>query len=586
MPVTEVPPLPHIPRGTSPQSTEPAQGPGTLPDLTGRGHPEQALGESEARFRNMADHAPVMLWVTDPEGACTYLNRQWYAFTGQTEAQALGLGWLDAVHPEDHPLARDTFLGAHARRTDFHVEYRLRRHDGEYRWALDSARPRFGEDGAYLGYIGSVIDISERKLVEEQRARLLSEAQYLAEASATLSSSLDTETTLASLARLAVPAFADWCFVDLAQKDGTFKRVEVAHAFADDAPLAEQVRRFGLVPEGNPHHPPTEALLRGRSLLIEPFPEERIHQSAHSAEHARLMLAIGPLSFISVPLVARGHTLGVLSFITSRSGRRYTSASLALAEELARRAALSVDNARLYQEAQEAIRVRDEFLSVASHELKTPLTPISLRLQSLATETAKQPDSPYVGRVRTALEASRKQVSKLSILIGDLLDVSRISAGRLRLELERVDCAAVVREVVARYEGPASQAGSDLRVELPERLEGLWDRLRLEQVVTNLVDNAIKYGAGKPIHLHLGEAAGRATLRVRDEGIGIEPGKLTRIFERFERAVSERNYGGLGLGLYITRTLVEAMGGSIQVKSECGQGAAFTVELPVEPPTR
>jgi signal transduction histidine kinase len=419
--------------------------------------------------------------------------------------------------------------------------------------------------------------------VEEQRARLLRQAQFLAGASASLSSSLDPEATLAAVARLAGPDQADWCFVDLRQKDGTFTRVEVSHAFPEDAGLAREVRRYSLQPEDNPEHPPTQAILQRRALLIEAFTPELLRASAHDEAHARTMLAMGPRSFIAVPLVARGNTVGVVSLITSRSGRPYTAADLVLAEELGRRVALSMDNARLYQEAQEAIRVRDEFLSVASHELKTPLTPISLRLQSLAMETEKQADSPYVAKVRTSVEAGRKQVHKLSSLIGDLLDVSRISAGRLKLELDTVDCAAIVRDVVTRYEAPATQAGSPLRVEAPEQLEGWWDRLRVDQIVTNLLDNAIKYGAGKPIHIQLGGDAERAILTVRDEGIGIEPQKMTRIFERFERAVSERHYGGLGLGLYITKTLVEAMAGTIQVQSRPGQGALFTVELPRRP---
>jgi PAS domain S-box-containing protein len=553
---------------------------GTTTDITERKAAERALMESEERFRNMADHAPVMLWVTDVQGRCTYLNRQWYEFTGQSSATGLRFGWLGAVHPEDAQAAAAIFEEAHARRAPFHTEYRLRGKDGTYRWAIDSASPRFGEGGEFLGYIGSVIDISERKQVEEQRVRLLHEAQFLATASAALSSSLEPETTLAAVARLAVPELADWCFVDLLQKDGAFQRVEVAHAFPEDAELARQVQRFTLQPSGNPQHPPTQAILQGRPLLIADFSGERLASSAHDAEHARVMLACQPVSFISVPLVARGNTVGVVSFFTSRSGRRYGAADLVLAEELGRRVALSVDNARLYQEAQEAIRVRDEFLSVASHELKTPLTPISLRLQSLAKESEKQPDSPYVNKVRTSVEAGRKQVQKLSSLIGDLLDVSRISAGRLKLEFDTVDCAAIVRDVVTRYEAPATQAGSPLRVELPEQLEGWWDRLRVDQIVTNLLDNAIKYGAGKPIHIHLSADAQRAILTVRDEGIGIEPQKMPRIFERFERAVSERHYGGLGLGLYITKTLVEAMAGSIQVQSQPGQGALFTVELP------
>jgi signal transduction histidine kinase len=245
----------------------------------------------------------------------------------------------------------------------------------------------------------------------------------------------------------------------------------------------------------------------------------------------------------------------------------------------------AADNARLAREAQEAIRVRDEFLSVASHELKTPLTPLSLRLQMLAAETARQPDSPYVQKVRDSVELGRRQVAKLSTLIGDLLDVSRIVAGRLRLEWEEGDMAAIVREVISRYEAQATRAGSPLSLEAPSTLPGRWDVMRLEQVVTNLVDNAIKYGAGRPIHLRLTAEGSHATLAVRDEGIGIAPEHLSRIFERFARAVSERNYGGLGLGLYISRTLVEAMGGEIRVQSTPGQGATFTVRLPVHTST-
>jgi signal transduction histidine kinase len=182
------------------------------------------------------------------------------------------------------------------------------------------------------------------------------------------------------------------------------------------------------------------------------------------------------------------------------------------------------------------------------------------------------------------VEAGRKQLKRLADLIGDLLDVSRISSGQMKLHWEPVDCAAVVREVATRLEPEATRAESRLVLELPEELPGRSDRMRLEQVAENLLTNAIKYGAGKPIRVRLEAGPERITLTVRDEGIGIAPEHQARIFERFERAVSERNYGGLGLGLYITRTIVEALGGTIRVQSEPGQGACFTVELPREPP--
>ncbi|WP_225412611.1 CHASE domain-containing protein [Stigmatella hybrida] len=231
-----------------------------------------------------------------------------------------------------------------------------------------------------------------------------------------------------------------------------------------------------------------------------------------------------------------------------------------------------------------AVRLRDEFLSVASHELKTPLTPLSLKLQALARAVEGQPETPFTQKVRAHVEAGRKQLNRLSVLIGDLLDVSRIGSGQLRLRWEPVDFVALIREVVARLEPEAQRVESPLSVEAPDSVQGHSDRLRFEQVVENLLTNAIKYGAGKPIRIFLNEGAAGVVLRVEDQGIGIAPEHQARIFERFERAVSERNYGGLGLGLYITRTIVELLGGTIRVQSQPGQGAAFTVELPRQPP--
>jgi signal transduction histidine kinase len=242
---------------------------------------------------------------------------------------------------------------------------------------------------------------------------------------------------------------------------------------------------------------------------------------------------------------------------------------------------LAVENARLYREAQEAIRLRDEFLSIASHELKTPLTPLSLKLQALARELARTDGPLPRAVVQSYVEVGTRQVKKLSELMNDLLDVSRIAAGRLTLDVAEVDLAALVREVVGRHEAQAARVGSPVHLEGADApVIGWWDGLRLEQVVMNLVDNAIKYGGGRPLHVRLHAGPERATLMVRDEGIGIASEHLPRIFGRFERAVSDRHYGGLGLGLYITRTLVDALGGTVSVESELGQGSTFTVELP------
>jgi PAS domain S-box-containing protein len=237
------------------------------------------------------------------------------------------------------------------------------------------------------------------------------------------------------------------------------------------------------------------------------------------------------------------------------------------------------DQKEAQAEARRAVAVRDEFLSVASHELRTPLTALSLSLQSLLRNLRRGRPAPE--NLAERLEGLRSQSGRLERLIEQLLDVTRIEGGRLAIEPQDADLAAVVREAGARMEGEAKRAGCELRLDLCDAVQGVWDVFRLEQVVTNLLTNAIKYGAGRPIDVLVREGpGGKARLAVTDHGIGIDPAEQGRIFERFARAVSAESYGGLGLGLYITRQIVLAHGGEIHVQSAPEQGATFTVELP------
>ena len=247
--------------------------------------------------------------------------------------------------------------------------------------------------------------------------------------------------------------------------------------------------------------------------------------------------------------------------------------------DITERKRAEAEREHLLTELSEAVRLRDEFLSVASHELKTPLTSLSLKLQSLDGATHREPGTSVTRLAGKDLELLRRQVRRLSVLVDDLLDVSRIRLGRLKLEPEPVNLTALVQEVVARFDLEAERAVCALDVRV-EPVTGTWDRVRMEQVVSNLLSNALKYGAGQPIRVQLEAQGERIRLTVEDRGIGIEPKVLGRIFGKFERGVSDRHYGGLGLGLYVTKQIVEAMGGTIQVTSEPGKGATFTVELP------
>jgi PAS domain S-box-containing protein len=246
--------------------------------------------------------------------------------------------------------------------------------------------------------------------------------------------------------------------------------------------------------------------------------------------------------------------------------------------------------AQLFAEAQEAraaaeqmVRVRDEFLSVASHELKTPLTSLSLQLHTLL-KRARQGTRPEDAETVQRLEKAQRQLHKLARMMDELLDVSRLAEGRLRLELSDVDLVQVVREVLERFQEEAWRTRSRLELRAQGPVVGRWDRTKLEQVVTNLVSNALKYGAGAPVEVQVQSSGALALLEVTDHGIGIAPEDLERIFGKFERAVPVRQYGGFGLGLYIVRQLVEALGGGVDAESTPGAGATFHLVLPLAGP--
>jgi signal transduction histidine kinase len=260
-----------------------------------------------------------------------------------------------------------------------------------------------------------------------------------------------------------------------------------------------------------------------------------------------------------------------------------SSEDLTLVEELAQHAALAVDNARLYHEAREAVKARDAFLTMAAHELRTPLASLALHAELLARWARRSPP-PSPADMTARAEKIIGQTRRLDRLVDQLLDVSRISAGRLELEPEEVALDTIVEDVVSRFEEELSRVGSTLRVESAgPPVAGRWDPMRIDQVVTNLVGNAIKYGGGRPICVRVELSGDRASLAVRDQGIGIAPDQQRRLFQRFARAAGRGAPGGIGLGLWISRQLVDAHGGSIRVESALGEGSSFIVELPCRP---
>jgi PAS domain S-box-containing protein len=505
--------------------------------------------ESDARYHSLAEAVPLIVWTADVGGKITYANRTWTEYIGVPPHQLLS--WKHIIHPDDHPAVKTSRDNARSNETVFQGLWRLRSATGLYRWHVVKAIPSRDAKGRLVGWLGTATDVDDQQRSEER-------ARFLAEASGALGASLDLREVLARVCSLAVPAVGELCAVHLRSDDGLSREVAVAPDLVERlaSPGPEQLEGLGIA----------EVLESGRKVM------ER-----HGSESTPLGLS----RWISVPLVSRGAVIGVLT-LGRRPGQSSGLFSEEMAVELARRVELAADNARLYEEAQEAIRLRDEFLSVASHELRTPLTPLNLKLGMLR-RVAEQAASGMLPAAQMAADigVAARHVQRLTNLVDHLLDVTRIRAGRLQLQLEVVDAAEVVRDAAARLAAMAIETGSALEVEAPERLTGVWDRMRLEQIVTNLLSNALKYGAGHPVQMRLQESGpASVVLSVRDAGTGMDPSVLGRIFGRFERGHSGRHYPGLGLGLYITRQIVTALEGTISVESTPGQGSLFTVVLP------
>ncbi|MCI0574568.1 MAG: ATP-binding protein, partial [Myxococcaceae bacterium] len=548
---------------------------------------EQALRESEARFSVLASSASdYSLVLLDAQGRVQ-----------------IGSGRLRGFHSEEfrgrHVSAfftpDDVARGRPKRalqRALKHGRYReegwLVRADGSRYWASMDIVPLWTETGELSGFASVMHDLTERKLAEEKQ-QLLDEAKrsereqrLLYTTSAALGSSLKVEHNLARVAQLVVPMLADGCFtllMDAPETDGALRSVAIASVDAAGEGLLEQLAStLGRETSWGP---------RFRNVMRGATP--RMFHSGGASPPAGfvddpagewLLRALGVHSVMVTPLRTHRKTIGVMTFVRFRSKARFLKRDLRVAEELARRAAYAVESAHLYQLAQQSISLRDEFLSIASHELRTPLSAVRLNLEGLQRLVSRRHAEGSGEDVQRKLESATRQVTRMARLIDDLLEVSRLSIGKLELHPAELDLGKLVDAVAELFRDEAARTHTPLHVDTAAHVVGRWDPLRLEQVIINLVSNALKFGAGKPLELAVREQGEMACLIVRDHGIGISAKDVARIFGRYERAVSSRHFGGLGLGLYISQKLVEAQGGSIEVESRIGEGTTFLVHLP------
>ncbi len=530
-----------------------------------------ASPSTEKRLRALVGQASSIFFVLDKAGRVVMAEGRLLRALGRRAPTDVGASVFDLF--KDVAWALDGVRRAQAGRT-VTVRGVVDGRHYEARFA-----PVRGEGGQVEEVVGLATDSTDLFAAEERLRRQASRLAALAEASRVFAGGLDYTTTLETVARRLAELIGDGALIRMVSDDGAWL-VPVAVYHPD--PAREALRRKVL--EASPQRVDegiTARVLRtGQTLRVADLTDEVVHGSMKAAYWPYLE---GSTSLLIAPLIHRREILGHITLLRDRGRPPYTPEDETLLEDLAHRAAQAIENARLYGQAQAAVVARDEFLSIASHELRTPLTALRLALENLRRVSAREAPggapSPNVERV---LAASERAGQRLEKLVEALLDVSRIHMGRLELDVEPLDLGAVVADAVSAVADELVQAGSTVSV-AGEQVSGNWDRLRLGQVLVNLLSNAVKYGAGKPIEVGYGMGEGRAWVVVKDHGIGIDPGDQLHIFERFERAVSSQNYGGLGLGLYIVKRIVESHGGTVRVESAPGQGATFLVDLPIRP---
>jgi PAS domain S-box-containing protein len=425
--------------------------------------------------------------------------------------------------------------------------------------------------GHAIYLLGISEDITERRRIEKER-------QFLAEASVALSASLDHEQTLATVAQLVVRDFADWCIVDIMEEQDNLRRLKVASANPANAPLCARLEHTPI-DRSRPYLVRT-VIEERQPLLVEHVSSDYLESVAQSPQHLEALRSINPTSIMAVPLLMRGQLLGAIAFVSSTSSRLYRPGDLRLALALADRAAVAIENARLYRASVHATQLRDQLLGVVAHDLRNPLTAISLHAADL---TRRGPDPERRSQMRN--EAIQSAAMRMNRLIQDLLDVAVMESGRLTIEPARLSARELIVAAVEMQRALASSSSLELRCDVDRDVPDAWgDRDRLLQVFENLIGNAVKFTkAGGGITVGAASRDHEVIFRVTDTGSGIAPENLPRVFDRFWRAEGTRRQGA-GLGLPITKGIIEAHGGRIWVESTPDRGTTFSFTIPEATP--
>lgn len=475
------------------------------------------------------------------------------------------------IHPDDRTRVVTTVQDSIVENHSYQVAYRVLRPDGTMCWVEGRGEAFCDKDGTPLRFAGICMDITARKKGEQ-------DLLFLAKASEELAALVDYRATLNKVAQLCVPHFADWCAVDMLDEHGTLQRVAVAHVNPEQVERAYEL--FTKYPPDPTEDTGTWGVIRSsKAELVPEITEQMLEASINDQDYLAAIKALGLKSYMGIPLCRRGKAFGVISFICAESKRCYSEKDLELASELGRRAAIAIENASLYKALQEADEAKDRFIATLAHELRTPLAAIAT-----VPELVRNTDGDIDTTMRS-MDVVERQAERLSRQVEDLLDISRIAAGKVDLRMEKVNVSDILSHAIETSRVHIEAANHTLNVHLPEGPTAIFaDPFRLEQLFVNILNNAAKFtSAGGQIQVTMETNAHGYITRIKDNGIGISDEMLKNVFNMYmqEKSSSQEAARGLGIGLALVRKLVELHGGHVEARSAgIGQGAEFIVYLP------
>jgi len=529
---------------------------------------ETSLRETSADLARAQEVAEVGSWRFDrTKGELRWSDETYRIFDMPVGKLVDYTAFLDHVHPDDRALV-DAKWQAALRGAPYDLEHRIVAGSGEVRWVREKAELAFDAHGAPLGGIGIVQNVTERRRLEDEQ-RLLSDVGVL------VASTLDYEQVLMNLTQLVVRDLADYCIVDMLDETGKLHRHSVACRDPANRWIADVLAKVAIDPD-RPYL--TGAVLTTRRpALVANVTHEQLEGFAHDAQHLAALEAMQPQSVVLAPLIARDTLLGAIGLVAGHASRPWGESDIRLVEELARRAAISIDNARLYRAAQRAIKSRDDVLGIVAHDLRNPLNAITLH----AALIHKRGDE-HLQRRSEAIERATRRMDRL---IQDMLDVTRLESGHMTVEQARVATRLVLADALDAQRPHAQAAKVDLRLEVAGNLPDVWaDRDRILQILENLIGNACKFTpAGGQIVVRAAPRDHEVVFSVADTGRGIAPEHQPHVFDRFWQTREARR-GGAGLGLPIVKGIVEAHGGALWFESAVGRGTTFHFTIPTYPP--